>query len=231
MSGKSFISVIIPLFNCEKYIGEAIKSVIEQTYTDYEIIVVDDGSNDRSAEIAKGFGSKIKLFERPHEGAAAAKNFGIKESKGELLAFLDSDDIWTKDKLYLQAKEFADDKDLDMCFGRYESFISPELDEEFKKSISCPKGKMPGNIPSALMVKRSSFEKVGFLKTKWRVGEFVDWFSRAKLLGLKEKLIEEVIMKRRIHKTNMGVLEKSARIDYVRILKNSIASRKKSDGI
>src|ERR1700758_706720 len=98
MNEKSLISVIIPVYNAEKYLAEAIESVLAQTYRPIEVIVVDDGSTDSSADIAKRFASVRYCFQS-HSGLGATRNRGIDLSQGKFLAFLDADDLWVEDKL------------------------------------------------------------------------------------------------------------------------------------
>jgi glycosyltransferase involved in cell wall biosynthesis len=108
MSEKPRISVIIPVFNLAKYIGEAVDSVLNQTCRDFEIILVDDGSTDRSREIIEGYciqiPERVKALFMDHGGASAARNAGINESRGEWIAFLDGDDVWQPTKLAEQLK-------------------------------------------------------------------------------------------------------------------------------
>ena len=89
------VSVIIPVFRVEKYINAAVKSVLEQTYKEIEILIVDDESPDQSVEICKQFkDSRIKIIRQSNRGLAGARNTGIRHAQGEYLAFLDGDDIW-----------------------------------------------------------------------------------------------------------------------------------------
>ncbi len=97
------ISVIIPLYNKEDYISTSIKSIFKQSYNDYEIIVVNDGSTDKSVDIAKAFNDeRIRIFNKKNAGVAAARNKGIEEAKGEFITFLDADDEWNEDYLATQ---------------------------------------------------------------------------------------------------------------------------------
>jgi len=95
------ISIVIPAYNSEKYIGETIDSVLNQTYENFELLIVDDESNDKTPEIIKQYkDSRIKYYRIPHSGRPSVpRNFGIQKADGELIAFLDSDDLWTKNKL------------------------------------------------------------------------------------------------------------------------------------
>ncbi|CAD5928847.1 putative glycosyltransferase RT0329 [Planktothrix tepida] len=88
------VSVIIPTYNCDRFLPEAIDSVLMQTYQDYEIIVIDDGSTDETRQVLESYQNKIRYFYQQNQGSAVARNLGIKQAKGELIAFLDADDFW-----------------------------------------------------------------------------------------------------------------------------------------
>src|ERR1700722_10468534 len=99
---EPFISVVIPAYNAEKYLEETLKSVRSQAFSDYEIIVIDDGSTDRTAQIATGYDGVI-LMQQTNRGAAAARNAGVVSARGKYIAFLDADDMWLPSKLEKQA--------------------------------------------------------------------------------------------------------------------------------
>ena len=103
-------SVIIPVYNVEKYIRRCITSVINQTFKDYEIIVINDGSTDNSIEIAKEF--PVKIINSPHVSVSEARNLGVKKAKGEYILFLDSDDYWDNDLLKKLTKSLKNNPDL-----------------------------------------------------------------------------------------------------------------------
>src|SRR6185295_9229239 len=96
------VSVVMTLFNSEPFIGAAIGSVLGQTYSDYEIVVVDDGSTDGSAAIVKSFGERVRYVHQPNRGCAHATNHGVALSSGEYVAFLENDDVWLPQKLERQ---------------------------------------------------------------------------------------------------------------------------------
>ena len=100
------ISVVVPNFNYGKFLEECLLSILSQTYRNYEVILVDDGSTDNSIEIAKSFGSQINLVRQQNKGVNSARNLGIKHSHGELIALCDSDDFWDSNKLELQVSIF-----------------------------------------------------------------------------------------------------------------------------
>lgn len=102
---KSLITVVIPAYNCEKYIAQTLSSVLAQTYKDLEIIVVNDGSTDSTGVVLSKYKDpRIKVFTTVNNGSQKARNLGLKEAQGEFISFLDSDDLWIKDKLESQLK-------------------------------------------------------------------------------------------------------------------------------
>jgi len=223
------ISVIIPVYNCEKYLAEAIESVLAQTYRPLEVIVADDGSTDASADIARRFGVSVRYDFRHHEGLGATRNRGVNLARGNFISFLDADDLWLKEKLAHQTAAFSDDPQLDMVFGHVKQFHSPELDENTKANINLADEIMSGPHAGTLLIKRESFFRVGQFDTNWRVGEFIDWYMKAIEAGLRSYTLPEVVMKRRLHGDNTVIRERKSQTDYVRILKASLDRRGKKD--
>ena len=220
---KAFVSVIIPVWNGERFLAEAVTSVLDQTYPPHEVIVIDDGSTDGSKEVAKRFGVPVKYYFQERSGAAAARNHGVELSEGDFIAFLDADDIWVKDKLVWQMKSFEGHPELDMVFGnvrQFHSYASGIVLNEESEII-------PGYVPGTMVIKRASFFRAGKFSAQWRVGEFIDWYLRAEDIGLKSFLVPSVVLLRRIHDANMGIRERASRIDYVKIVKASLDRRRK----
>src|SRR3990172_11149387 len=110
------VSVIIPTFNCEEYIEETLSSVLFQTFTDFEVIVVDDGSTDNTIKVIKPYLDKISYIQKDNGGQGSARNLGISLAKGEYLAFLDSDDLWLPDKLSLQVGYMENNPNVSLTF-------------------------------------------------------------------------------------------------------------------
>jgi glycosyltransferase involved in cell wall biosynthesis len=235
MKGNSpLVSVIIPVYNCEKYLAEAIESVLAQAHRPIEIIVVDDGSSDRSAEVARSFPEIIRYYYQRNSGSGVARNTGVQKAQGSLLAFLDADDLWVKERLSLQMPTLEADPAPDMVFGHVSQFFSPDLDQAMRKKVACPDGKMPGYHVGTLLIRRETFLHVGLFNPALQCGEFLDWSFRAKERGLKELLLPDVLMKRRIHASNMGIVKSNTRTDnshadYIKVLKASLDRRRKKD--
>lgn len=223
---RPLVSVIIPVYNGERYLAEAIESVLAQDYSPVEVIVVDDGSTDGSALVAKGFGPPVRYHFQPNDRVAAARNSGVALAGGDFLAFLDADDLWTADKLTRQMAAFNAGPDLDMVFGHAVQFHSPDLRESEKKRVHCPSQKMPGYIPGAMLVGRDAFSRAGRFDTSLKSGEFVDWYLRATEKGLKGVMLPEVVYRRRLHGRNRSILERESKAEFVRIIKSSLDRRR-----
>lgn len=221
MQSQPLVSVIIPVYNCECYLAQAIESVLAQTYQPIELIVVDDGSTDGSAEVAQQFTPHVRYHRQANSGTAVARNRGVTLARGSFLAFLDADDVWVADKLARQLAAFRDTPDLDMVFGHVRQFYSREgqLDDS-------PAGTMPGYSAIAMLIKRESFQQAGPFDTRWQVGEFIDWYAKAMDAGLRSRMLPDVVALRRIHATNQGITQRPARTDYARILKAALDRRR-----
>src|ERR1044071_4471000 len=135
------ISVIMPAYNAERYVAESIRSVVGQTYADWELLVVDDGSTDGTAEVVQGLAAadgRVKYLSQPQGGQGKARNAGIRASGGELVAFLDSDDLWEPEKLALQVAAL-EESGADVIFSDAFIFSGDETaDEGLTFSKICP---------------------------------------------------------------------------------------------
>lgn len=177
-----FISVVIPNYNYEKYVGEAIRSVLDQTWSNREIVVVDDGSTDDSVQVIQGFGDKVRLIQQENQHLSAARNTGIRAAKGNWVAFLDSDDLWHPRKLELQVAALR--KHPDWAFvggdvldaGDYPDFsLESVQDEEASLRDFLAYTPMSGSVA---LVKRACFDKVGIFDPELRSSEDLDMWLR-----------------------------------------------------
>jgi glycosyltransferase involved in cell wall biosynthesis len=224
------VSVIIPVRDGARYIADAIKSVLAQTKSPAEVLVIDDGSTDGTADIVSRFAKHgVCLIQQPPKGAAAARNEGVKLARHELMAFLDADDLWTSTKLEQQCAELQSNATLDMVFGHVRQFASPDVEAARRARLRCPNESIPGYLAGTMLIRRESFERVGVFETEWAIGEFLAWYARAQLLGLHEKMISTVLLMRRLHRTNQGILKRSERGDYVRVMKKILDRRRESE--
>ncbi|HSR28930.1 MAG TPA: glycosyltransferase family A protein [Anaerolineae bacterium] len=212
------VSVIIPTYNSERFLAEAIESVLSQTYPNYEVIVVDDGSTDTTAEIARGYPS-IRFVQQEHAGIGAGRNRGVKVSAGEYLAFLDADDLWLPEKLSLQMAEFKADPGLGIVSGLVEQFVVPGLEGRF----SVPAGPQEGFAPSAMVLRRAVLERLGGFDEDILVGETISWFLRLAELDIPMRMLPQVVTRRRIHGENSSIRHGATKNrEMMRLLKASM---------
>ena len=194
------VSVVVPVFNGERFLAAALESALEQTHDPVEVIVVDDGSTDGSAEIAAGF--PVTLIRQENRGVAAARNAGAEAATGELLAFLDQDDLWHPDKVAKQAEALAARPDLGYVLCHMDVVLEPGAPRPARISDEWLKPGRPAFIPSALMVRRATFEHVGPFETAYRIACDADWLARAKDEGVRSDHVRESLLRYRIHEDN-----------------------------
>ena len=222
MGISPLVSIIVPVCNGEKYLSEAIESILAQAYCPLEIIVVDDGSTDRTSAIAKRFFPSVKYWYQANAGTGAARNRGVELAQGSFFAFLDADDLWLQDKLTIQMGTFCDNPETEIVFGYVKQFYSPELDDIERSKLRCPDQAMPGFLPCTMVIRREAFFQVGLFETNWRLGQDVSWIIRAREQGLRAVMVPQPVYMRRLHKNNKGVVNREFSKDRIRILKASL---------
>ncbi len=169
MNVPEMVSVIIPVYNSEMYLQESFDSVLKQTFKNYEIIAVDDGSTDRTKEIIQQFYPMVRYIFQGNGGAAKARNTGIREAKGDFIAFLDADDIWLPTKLQKQIDYFRQHPDVDFTFTENSLFNEKGIIvKTLRKKERLMKGDIVRNIfwksyvaTPTVMVKRRVFQEIG----------------------------------------------------------------------
>jgi glycosyltransferase involved in cell wall biosynthesis len=225
-SGNALISVIIGVYNGEAYLGEAIDSVLSQTYSPVELIVVDDGSEDGTAQVIKRYGSAVRHVHQPNAGMGAARNAGVVLAEGRFLAFLDADDRFTREKLESQMEVFASEPAADVVFGHMTEFISPDVDDEARALLRQPVHDVAWRTPNLMLVTREAFDRVGLFSTTLKVGIGVDWYARSLEKGLKASTPPVVVLERRLHADNNGIRQRGLRPQYLHVLKAAIDRRR-----
>lgn len=229
MNETGLLSVIIPSYNGARYLAAAIESVLAQAYAPLELIVVDDGSTDNTAEVASSFGPAVQYIHQPNGGVAKAANRGLEAAHGEWLGFCAADDLWAKGRLERQFAAFAAQPTPDLVFGHVQNFLTPELSDELKQRYYCPPDPLPGYSLAAMLARRSTFESVGRFNPEYKLGEFVDWYARAQERGLSSALVPEIVLWRRLHDDNLSTRNPKDRSDFARILKASMDRRRREE--
>lgn len=223
------VTVIIPAYQAEAYIEATLVSLANQSATPKEILVVNDGCSDGTMDIVSRFPACRVVDNGKNLGLAASLNHGIESATQPWIAFLDADDIWLERKLESQwnfvESNIGSNENL-LIFTHIEQFISPELPEDEKAKIKIPQKILPGLMKNTLLTPREIFQRVGNFDTQWKVGDFVDWYARAKEHGVREHILSEVLVRRRIHRSNMGREFADDRKALARIMLESLRRRK-----
>ena len=206
---KTQIDIILPNFNSQEFIAETIKSIIKQSYSNWKLIIIDDNSNKKTKEILKKFikNKKIKIYWfKKNQGAGFCRNYGIKKTKSPYIAFIDSDDIWKKDKLKNQF-HFMKKNNYSFSYTYYETFgdkkkiITPPLSFNYSSFI-----RNTSIATSTMMVKRKDINNIKFTNTK--ICE--DYFFKCKLLqkvnyafGINKSLTKYRVRKNSLQSSNL----------------------------
>jgi len=199
------VSCIIPCYNAERFLSEALESALAQTCPPTEVIVIDDGSTDRSPEVAATYAGRITYVRQDNAGPAAARNRGMELARGEFIAFLDADDLWHREKLERQAARFAERPELEICITHLTAFWEAEVrhEEETLRGRLGADRALPGYVLQTMLARRSAFEKIGVLNPALRFGEDTDWFIRARDAGIALELMPDALLFRRFHSSNL----------------------------
>ena len=195
------ISIFIPVHNGAKYIKTAIDSCFAQTYSDFEIIVVDDGSTDETKSIVEK--ENVRYFYQENTGVSSARNLGIEKARGEWIAFLDSDDFFSHDKLEKQMKVVEKDNTLDVVFCLYHNFTALDRKNFSKPQLRLFWEKHLCVLVSAL-IRKSLFSRIGLFDTKYCYGEDTDFIARLFIYHIKTYTLPEHLYYRRVHDNNLS---------------------------
>jgi len=197
------VSGVVPVHNGERFLGEALESMLSQSVPLLEILVIDDGSTDGTAEVAGSFGDRVRYVRQDNAGPPIARNTGITMTRGALIAFLDADDIWHREKVASQVDRFEAHPELDYCVTAIQNFWMEEVSGEGERFASHPRGKpMPGYVTQTLMARRRAFDTVGMFNTSLKHVDAAEWFLRARGCGAIEDYLPEVLTYRRMHRRN-----------------------------
>jgi glycosyltransferase involved in cell wall biosynthesis len=222
------ISCIVPVFNGERYLSEALDSILAQSYRPVEIIVVDDGSIDRTADVVARYSDKVQYCRQANAGVPAARNLGIRAAAGGFIAFLDADDLWQPEKLERQMACFKARPELDICVTWVQNFWGSQSDAQLNRSKHRTLVKpIPGYVTQALLTKRTTFDIVGLFDIRFGHAYKTDWFLRAAARGCAMELLTDVLVYRRLHPANMSrSFNAAVRDEYLNLLKANLDRRR-----
>lgn len=221
------VSIIVPVYNCERFISETLESIVRQTFRDFELLIIDDGSTDDSKLIIKHFGTldaRLKYVYQPNKGVSAARNNGFRQASGKFLAFLDSDDVWLNNNLELKLRKFEEG-----TFGLVHS--DAELINESSEKVDATLQGREGDLldgllswngtqvpgPSSILVRRRVLDIVGLFDENLSTAADMDLFIR---VAAKFRIgrVDQVTWQYRIHSKNMhqniGAMEHDVLLIY-----------------
>jgi glycosyltransferase involved in cell wall biosynthesis len=221
MSESPLVSVVVPVENGERYLGQAIASIFAQEYAPFQVIVVDGRSVDRTRQIAESFAS-VRYLRQPGHGVADAYNAGISTARGEFVAFLSHDDMWTPDKLRVQVNFLVAHPEIRYSIARVKFFLEPGCTppQGFREELL--EGDHVGYIMETLVARRDVFARVGLLDGRLPIGNDTDWFARAHDARVAMAALPNVLLKKRIHDANLSSDRSRAHQDLLTIIKDSI---------
>ena len=219
------VSCIVPVFNGERYLAEALDSVLGQTYRALEVIVVDDGSTDGTAAVVRTFGARVRCVTQPNAGLAAARNRGLAAATAELVAFLDADDLWLPEKIACQMERFRARPELEVSLTHIQNFWADDRPVAAEERGTHSMEPMPGYSSPTMLARRSVFARVGPYDAALRTAACRDWFIRAREQNVVFDLLAQVMVRRRLHRTNMS--RQPGKVDdYARLVKRHLDRRR-----
>jgi glycosyltransferase involved in cell wall biosynthesis len=202
------VTVVMPVYNGSRYLSESIESVLAQTFHDYEIVCVDDGSTDDSVALLGAYGQRIRVVRQENAGQSAARNAGVRLARGEYIAFLDQDDVWYPSKLQNQVAVLQAQPDVVLVHCNFD-----RIDErgqmlergagisERMSALASSMGQLIGEaliFPSAMMIRKDAYERIGGFHHALQGFEDFDLMARLTQQG-RFVMVEERGMAYRMH--------------------------------
>jgi glycosyltransferase involved in cell wall biosynthesis len=220
---RAAVSVVIPAFNAETYLADAVASVRRQPVQPAEIILIDDGSTDGTAEIISSLPDVISIRTQ-NSGPSAARNRGVAAATQEFVAFLDADDLWPDESLGIRLARFDQEPALDVVLGLSLWISEPGVHEAW-----APSGEHIAPLVGAALFRRSVFDRIGLFDTDLRFGEDQDFFLRLREHDLNLAVLQTSTLHYRRHGSNMTAGKEWARPALFRFLRKSL-DRRRNDG-
>jgi hypothetical protein len=221
---RPLVSVIIPVYNGERFLKDAVAAVVAQRYPSVEIIIVDDGSTDRTADVVGDLSCDVRYFRQENAGPAAARNRGIRDTAGDLIAFLDVDDLWPENTLATLADEMTRNPELRVVHG-YAQLLERDPGAGTYEYRGDPRESFPYYVGAGLYRKRV-FGEVGLFDPTLLFGEDVDWFNRVAERGLPVKRLDAVTLHVRRHGRNMTHDKSLVALNVLRVFKKALDRRR-----
>jgi glycosyltransferase involved in cell wall biosynthesis len=220
------VSVLIAVYNGERFLRDAVESVLAQAHPALEVIVVDDGSTDGSAAAVRGLDG-VRVIRQENAGQPSALNRGLDHATGEFLAFNDADDLWTPGRLAAQLAACKAEPSLEAVFGHVEQFAEADAPPGVVAGLTPDRVVQPSRLHTAMLIRREAFDRIGPFDTTLRIGGVAEWADRTRRAGLREHMLDDVVLRRRLHAANIGLQQReAARADYLALARAALARRR-----
>lgn len=230
MTEGKLVSILIPAYNAERYIAESLRSATSQTYRDIEIIIVDDGSTDKTKETILSLSDpRVRFFSQENKGIAKTRNRLLKEAKGDYVTFLDSDDIYLSDKVEKEARFLDSRPDYFAVYSDLRYFFDGAPNKFYKHKYTFPSGDIFSELlrkqfitNTTLMFRRAVVDKIGYFDENTREVEDWNYFLKMARAGMLFGFIDEVLVHFRLRWDNNTRFDKQVKIqaDAVDIFEN-----------
>lgn len=216
---RPLVSVIVPAYQAEAFLGEALESALAQDRGPVEVLVVDDGSTDRTAEVASTY--PVRLLRSPNRGPAAARNSGLALARGEFVTILDADDVWPADRLSRQVDHLHAHPEHGIVLGLTEIFLTPGQPRPPHWPVAHTGRPIPA-VAGSMLARAQVFERVGGFDEELRQCEDIDWLARVKDAGIQAGTIDHVVLRYRIHANNTSRHTAANKATLLRVLRDSV---------
>lgn len=225
------VTIIIPAYNAAQFLPEAVNSIRQQSFQpSLEIILVDDGSTDETAALVPQLGADVRYIFQKNRGPAAARNRGIAAARGEIIGFLDADDLYPPDKFQIQVTRLLNDPSVDLVQGRIK-YVQLEGADEIKFDLDAEDSVAFIQIGGALF-RKSVFDQIGLFDEEFRFSEDHDIFLRIREHKIPFTILRHVTLHYRLHKNNMTKNRVPGEFQLLQVLKKSIDRRRwNNDGV
>lgn len=217
MSEQPLVSVVVPVYNGERYLGATLESIFDQDYEPLEVIVVDDGSSDGSAAVAQSL--SVRYVRQENAGPCAARNAGAELAQGELISFCDADDLWLPEKVTKQVAHIVERPEVGCVLVRSAMFVEPGVDPPPWMS------EQEEVTWEAALVWRSVFESIGGFDDAYAPSEGFEWLSRLGDAGFEIGVLPETLAERRIHGSNISYDRKALHQAMFRAVRDRMARK------
>jgi glycosyltransferase involved in cell wall biosynthesis len=223
------VSVVVPIYNGERYLKDAIESIFRQDYRPLEVIAIDDGSTDGGRAIVEAF-PEIRYIYQQNAGVACARNAGIAAARGEVIAFLDQDDWWASNKLHLQVAALREHPGAGYALAREQVHLEAGTGwPPWIRREAVENGELIG-LPGTWLVRRTVFDKVGVFNPEYVMGCDTEWLIRAREAGIERVIVPEVLLYWRVHAANASYNQHQRQKEFFRILKTAMDRKRRWPG-